>query len=241
MPDRWNELSQRQLIRIMEIFHQDILVEKANVQFFRILSGISWFRMKTRILDVLENMHLVEWIYEETAENLLTRNLIPEYMDLYGPSDELNNVSAQEFFWADHFFRKWEETNDAAQLNMLVATLYRSLRKIPYDHIINPDNDHREVFNQNLIEPYCTVTQHFPMPVKLAIAKFFKHNFMAIRDKYPEPFEASGGQPSRFGFVALFRDVAEAGHHGQFADIEKMNVHLFFMELCIAMEKSKKL
>jgi len=240
-PEKWNELSRKQLIRIMEVFHKDVTVEKANVLFFRTMAGLSWFRMKTRLIDVLEHMHLVEWLYEENDENLLTRNLIPEYKDFHGPADDFGNVSVLEYFWGEFFFQKWEETGEQQHLDMLAATLYRPLRKGVYDHKVNPDNDHREPFNQNLIETYYTTVCKWPKPVKLAIAKLYRNNFIAIRNKYPDPFESSGGSPSRFGFVPLLRDVAESGHYGTFSDVEKMNIHLFFMDLCISMERSKKL
>jgi len=122
-PGQWNDLSSEQLLQVMKIltYEGDIKVSVANPKFFKILSNCSWIRMLLNGLDVQENIHLVEWVYDEQPEKLFTKNLIPYYNDLYGPADELANCCAVEFFWAQHFFDAWAAGKGEENLNKMVA------------------------------------------------------------------------------------------------------------------------
>ena len=241
-PQQWNDLSQKQLLAVMDILvnGSNILVTEANARFFKIMCNASWWRLLLNPIDVQENIHLVEWLYASQPEKLLTKNLLPEYKGFWGPSDEFGNLVALEFFWGQHFYDEWAKTKQPHALDMLVATLYRPM-KAGYNINKNPDGDVREPYNSNLTEAYAKVVAAWPGNVKEAIAKWFEHNFLALRQKYPEPFVRTGGDPSKYGFVSLFRDVAERGIHGDFKNVEKMNIHLFFIEISEVLIKDSKL
>lgn len=242
VPQCWNDLSQTQLLKIIEILtnEQDILISDANAKFFKILTEASWLRLLLNKGDVFENIHLVEWIYESQPVKLLTKNLIPTYRNFYGPADEMGNMVALEFFWAQHFYDRWAAHKNDADLNMLVATLYRPAKK-RYDLEKNESGDKREEYNPNITELYSKIAATWDPIVKHAIAKWFEHNYLALRNKYPEPFIGGSGEPAKFGFVSLFRDVAERGIHGNFKEVEKMNIHLLFIELSEVLSKDRKI
>jgi len=242
-PQQWNDLSRRQLLRIMNILvnHQDMTVDDAKARFFKILSNASWLRLLLFPLDVQENIHLVEWIYEPQPDKLYTKNLIPHFRGMYGPADEFSNLCALEFFWAQHFYDKWADTKDVQHLNKMVATLYRPTSLKAYMNRVSR-NDVRVAYNPNYTETYEKQVAEWPMLIKESIAKFFEHSFLNIRRRYPEPFVGTGdGSIDPFGFVSLFRGVAERKIHGDFKDIEHMNLDLFFIELSSILRADRKL
>jgi hypothetical protein len=238
-PDRWNDLSGKQVIAIMKIFcsETDLPVHIAGPKFFKILSNASWLKLCLNSLDVQENIHLVEWLFEPDQKNILTKNPIPKRKRLYGPADRLDNLCAKEFFWAQHFYDAWTDSKSVNDLNKLVATLYR--RANP-KYNVTKDDDIRESFNSNAIDFYEKKVRRWPLQVKFTIAHWFKHCFLWYKQSYKEAFEP-GGEIARFGFASVLRGIAERGTHGTFEQVEKINIHLLFIELVEIIRADKKL
>lgn len=162
----------------------------------------------------------------------LTKQLIPEYDNLYSPDDELSNLVMQELVFSDSYFMRWAENKeDITLLDELCAVLYRPDKK-HYDHVKNPDGDPREEYNQNLCS-YRAKHQvnKWPMNVKLAIAAWYDACRWKLVDDNPEVFGGEGGEVAQYGLISVIRRVAQGSVLGDFNSVEKKYVSLVMIEL----------
>jgi hypothetical protein len=267
VPEKWNELSSRQLLQVMHLFYRrNYPIEKAALKLIKILTGMSWwaffraplattekqfypiwklrgsiakwlFRNRHECIGLEEYLYLVNFLVEQ---NDLTRQLLPSYKGFYGPSDECGNMRGVEFVFSEHYYMDWAANEkDEKLLNNLVAVLYRP-RKEKYDHRMNKDGDCRIAFNENLCEWYATtVIYHWPLHVKAAIAKFYG----ACREKWVKDNEdlfGGAGEPAKYGLLSVMRDVAKSGVHGNFEAVEQLYVPMIMIELNEQMEEVKR-
>src|SRR5688572_22908686 len=90
VPTAWNELSSKQLVKIIRIFHGQEPMLSAQLKLFKILTGISWWRLWCAgTLHVEDKIYLTDFLF---ADNTLTSNLLPEFAGYYGPSSDIANL-----------------------------------------------------------------------------------------------------------------------------------------------------
>ena len=239
-PTAWNELSQKQLLEVMEcLFLRQYTGEQGCLKLLKILAGLSWwefFRAKPTQME--EYFYLTKFILEERTE--LTKQLLPVWDDLHGPCDGLDNIIMQEFYFADTYFMQWSENKeDIKSLNKLVACLYRP-GKENYDHEKDPDGDKREAFNVNLCNWRAdNIINKWPIKVKLAIAWWYDACRWQIVENNDEVFGGSG-DPSKYGMVSMMMSVAEDGVLGDFHEVEKEYVSIVLIKINESIEKAKR-
>lgn len=241
IPTKWDELSQQQLLQVMDILYSNNDINSTLLHLFRILTNMSWFRFfSTRPIDMEEYFYLCYFLVNETGP---TKNIIKEYKGLYGPDDDFNNITGDEFvFSEDHYLAfvnsKHEDMN---ALNNLVAILYRD-SKISYDRKINKDGDVRVPFNQNeCAHNSKSKIQNLKLSFRLAVF----HWYQACREKMvadnPDIFTGSSNDAAKYGLLSIMRTIAETGIHGDFDKVQKMYVKMWMMELNEKIEESKRI
>src|SRR5690606_28703508 len=130
VPTEWNELTAEQLIEVMETVYlrqyEPLVMLMKLMKIIFSLSYRKFFKMKVE--DQEEYLYLVQFLLDDPV--LLTKQIIPEYKNLYGPSDEIGNMTMAEFTFSEHYYMEWQENRkDEALLNNLVAVLYRQGKK----------------------------------------------------------------------------------------------------------------
>lgn len=240
IPTEWNELTAEQLLQVVETVElKDYDSVQVLLKIFKILTDITykrWFGLKAE--DVEEYVYLVNFIFKS---NGLTRQLIPVYENLYGPSDEIGNMLMNEFVFSEHYYMAWQEKkDDIALLDNLVAVLYRPAKK-DYDFEMNPDGDSRLLFNENVCAYYAQhIVSKWPMKVKLAIATWYGGCRQKIVDDNPDVF-GGAGEAAKYGLISIIRSIAKEGVHGDFDSVEKKAVNMIMIELNEVVEEGKKL
>jgi hypothetical protein len=273
IPETWNELSGKQLLQVMDVFYNnDYSAEKAELKLLKILTGMSWwqffrapvtttdkicffplqfsfswstllFRMNQTCYGLDEYLYLTYFLI---LSNELTKQVLPEYKEFYGPADDCGNMKMNEFVFSEHYYMAWaaikrrkeedpapteEEEKEAEKLlNNLVAVLYRPARK-KYDYRRNVEGDCRIAFNENLCEYFATSQVYaWPLQVKMAIV----HYYEACRQKWVnDNMDVFGGdgEPAKYGLLSVMRGVAKSGVHGTFDNVEQKYVSMILIEL----------
>lgn len=267
VPAEWNELSGKQLVGIVKVLAGDYLPEVQRIRLLQVLMGWSWLKMAVslgmmhfwelpKIDNTLRRLQLFGKVVDRTARmavaseqltafifdgNTLTKNPLLKYKHCYGPMDEMGNMRMAEFVWAEGYFLRWKESASTADLNMLVATLWRPRKRFWWR---DRSGDKREPFNQATLNGHVQVVDKWPLAVKLAMATIYdgmrKHK-IASNAMLFESNGKSEGDGGVYGMWSVMRSVAMAGHFGDFEKVENMYVDTVMMELTEAMIQAQKL
>lgn len=246
VPTTWNELTGKQLIRVMEVLYGGYEVNTAQLKLLKILSGISWYRFfRVSIKEKSEYLYLIHFLVNE---NTLTKQLLPSYRGYIGPADDFNNLTGEEFvFSEDFYFKSFSRENPEEPrtihieaLDQLVAVLYRPAKK-NYNLERNPDGDARQPFNQNLCAYNAShVIRTWSIFAKLAIFTLYEACRQRMIESNPDIFSGGSSEPAKYGLLSVMRVIAEGGIHGTFEQVQKMHVHLWMMELNEKYEEAKR-
>lgn len=241
MPASWNELSVKQLLAAMKVLHKDTPEDVLRLSLLKILSGMSWWRMFFCGGENLsDRLYLVDFLLKE---NKLTRNILSLYRGFYGPGDDFNNLLLNEFAYSDFKYaeiKKAKAEELEPLLDQFVASLYRPASK-GYDHLRNPQGDHREPFNEHLIDYYAKKKIHkWPIAVKMAVVHWYEACTIKMTEDFPAIFKTGDGDDSNEGLYPIIRSVAQKGIHGDINQVERMYIKVFLMELTqMIMDASK--
>ena len=181
MPETWNELTGKQLIRIAHILFKDEKSYNEKVFLLKVCLGISdrafinwgylpkWlseslFFKKIEVLLFLDrSLYMVDFLLQE---NQLTKQLLPRIVHwfgadvFYGPADNFENIKMNEFCFSEFHFLEYKNTQNFEALVNLAATLYRPSKKW-YNKNKNTGGDIRVRFNENLTKEYSKYIRHF--------------------------------------------------------------------------------
>lgn len=228
-PVKWNDLSRKQLLQIIDIIYSDIGEVEGRVKIMKVLTGISWLRLWWGgMFDIDDKLHLTDFLLQE---NTLTKNLIPKYKKLYGPADDFSNLIVSEFIFAEQFHGLYKETKDVENLDRMIACLYRPC-KFLYNKKLNKDGDVRRDFNDHVIDYFAKKISRWPMNVKLGILTWYEGCRQKLVEDNPAVFGgSSSGETALYGLFSIMRGVAEKGIHGSLPQVEKMFVKVFLLEL----------
>lgn len=176
--DNWNELSTNQILYIGLLWQtwQLMLRNGADMQLAKakLLTALIVNKTAKEVKEVLHLLSLVN--HEESNVNILslvnflfesnklTLNKFPIikigwFKKLYGPADQLSNITINEFSFAINFYNNYNKTNNEEYLDNFIACLYRPLQQNWKD-----TGDIRKPFN-----PF-TYEQHLPLAVKMQFA-----------------------------------------------------------------------
>ena len=237
VPENWNELTGRQLLAVMEVLYGAYPVNAAQLKLLKILTGISWYRFF--LCPLAERADFLYLTHFLVNENNLTKQLLPEYRGMFGPDDDFNNITGEEFVFSEDFyfkcFAQTEEDNirvmDEAAINNLVAVLYRPMKK-GYDKKKNADGDPRVAFNQNVCAYHARRTiRKWPLEARLAIFTWYEACRKKMIESNPDIFSGGSGETAKYGLISVMRVIAEGGIHGTFEQVQKMFVQMWMVEL----------
>jgi hypothetical protein len=236
---KWNELTAKQLVKIISVFEKPGEVTEARIKLLQIITGISMWRWLFISADELNDaLYLTDFLI---GENSLTANHLLKYKGFAGPADDFENLLMSEFAYTEDYFLRWkaDEVN-VELLNQLVAVLYRKAKR-GYNKAINKDGDARVEFNEYVCKYHAKRSvAKWPLNVKLAIAHWYDGCRTKLVNDYAEVFSGGEGDPAKYGLVSIMRNVAEKGVHGNFKDVEKLHVRMVMLELDEMMNEAKK-
>jgi hypothetical protein len=258
-PETWNDLTGKQLVKVISVLYSNLDISVGRIKLLQIILGWNGWKIISicglhrfkklkpdytpkilgRYLDNTERLaaaaeQVTEFVFEE---NKLTKQLLPKYKGLFGPSSELANLRMGEFCYTEHFYLQWKETKKMVFLNQLVATLYRPGKE-------EKDlGDQRVKFDPNATTAIVGRIDRWPLAVKLSIAEFYNGCRTEKIENNQEVFESQGEDDvvSLHGLWSVMRSVAKAGHFGTFDGVAEEYVDTIFMELKESIVEHKKM
>jgi hypothetical protein len=164
----------------------------------------------------------------------LSKNLFPKIRLfgswLYGPKDSLQNITIEEFAFADKAFTNYLQSKDEKWLNRLVACLYRTKNSntLPQDH---PDfvDDARKPFNSYSLTYTEKYVSKLPDEVKICVLLFFWGCRNQIANTYKNVFSGKNQRRATsldLGWIQVMFE-ASGEKFGTIDLVAKNNVHLF--------------
>lgn len=225
LPETPEELTGKQLIGIAEILHGRYSAFGAKLKALQVICGLGlfgWVCLKSEVK--VKAIEYVNWIFEEWY---ITKQLLPQVHNFYGPADNIENITLFEFYVLERYYADIIDGN-ANAINDLVAVLYREPKK-NYDIAKNLDGDVRVPFNENATTYYSSVVRKWAMPIKQAILIWYDGCRKKIADDNPELF--TGGDGGGEGDMFEILRSLSGGKYGDFEKVKNLNIYLAFREI----------
>lgn len=238
IPGAWEELSQKQLIKLAALLHSQAPALHAQTRILHLLSGksaLAFDRIPAEIkFKALEHLGWLE-------DNNLTKQLLPVYKGFYGPASDFDNIVLSEFHHAELAYYNYTKTGKPEDLNELIATLYR-LPKAGYNKKLNKDGDIRRAFNYAEAAYNKKQVAKWSLAVKLAILLFYDGCRQHIVKLYPAAFDSSTASGSDYfqGLYKMIRSLS-GNKYGTFNQVENLPLHTAFMEIVCSLEEAEEL
>jgi hypothetical protein len=252
--DNWNELSQNQIIYIGLLWQtwQVMLRNGADMQRAKAKLLVSLIVNKTakEIKEVLYFLSKVN--YEETNANVLslvnfifetnklTQNKFPYikvglFKKLYGPGENLSNISINEFSFAINFYNHYNTTNNEQHLTNFVACLYRPSKKNWEE-----SGDKRKAFNPFTIEQHIHLVDKISFGHKQAILLFFSGCIELWSKQFPFVFSRakSEQESSQQTFLDIILKLS-GSKFGNFNQTKDENAFIVLKELNSVLEENQ--
>jgi hypothetical protein len=212
-PFTWNEMTRRQLISFCRVITHEANRKIQSLRIAQLMTGIKWkLFLKIPVAERKENIekHFEFFISEKPN---LTENKIPKlrfgFHTYHGPQDVLKKIRAQEFFYVETFFIKYNRTKDENYLNALIAILYRPLKSKADRSEINYDGDAREKFNPHWVDGRIKKISRLKMEVKIAIYLYYLSCRSEFETRHPQMFtKEKSDEVSKLGWKALINEIA---------------------------------
>lgn len=203
LPETWNELSRKQLLHVSNLIFSKSRFYVTAMKITKHLSQIpfiafNWISDQDKVFLAKQFPWLIDFDQKLIPVNkiALTDQLIPEYRNYYGPAKNFDDLTVDEFHFADKLFIRYLQTRKPDDLNLFVSVLYR--RKI---------HGHRVHFNNKTIEIRAARIAGWSSKVKLAIFLWYygcKNEFIKNN---PDLFPPSA-ESHPLGFYAVISNLS---------------------------------
>lgn len=224
LAEEWNELTPRQVERIMQILYTPAPFHVSMQRCMKVLLRLGWIQffvfipeMKKLWIDDKGNMVTFLRLYTAFIFNgfSLTQNPFPilkcKGKKLYGPLDYCENMTAEEFITADGYFADYNRSKEVADLDKLVATLYRPAGQGERHKPKSPlfCGEIREGFNDKRINSRLRLVAKIPLARKWAVLSFYR----SCRDIWESTFDhvfTGQGKTGGYGWFEILKAVNPA-------------------------------
>lgn len=209
MPTSWNELSEKQLINVCELYMRGLEEQEFLSLAALHLSGIRvadkssvaathQFRHKRRkfYMDVFQFASLCNSVRFLLNPPSLNIQKIPDIRILgkkyYGPSTMISNMTFGEWIQVDIYMQHYGQTKERKYLQMAAAAMYRRCdkKKVRSEEY---DGDPRRKFNEHLVERNSKIFNRVSDAKLMAISIFFNGCVKTLKNLFPLTLQESSG------------------------------------------------
>lgn len=221
IPENWNQLTQWQLPRLASAIFFPGKNKKANAFYIVLILFIKKPTLKN-LWKACRIFHQVPFSQLKTFSEFLfkTSDLtsfikIPK---LCGPDPRMTNISINEFSYADAFYFNWTKKKQGADLDRLVAILYRK-----------PENGKRPQFKKENLSLYAKQTSKISFDAKLAILLAYQGSREVIVNSHKHVFTKgkSGNYYKPFSSIINNMATTTPQPFGDFYHTREANIYDF--------------
>jgi hypothetical protein len=251
--------------RKMDVNFPEKLGECSPAQFVEIskMAGIADPSFEDKVLLLSRIINIPRWAFRKLTAEQLEMFLVDAYLlstdtltdkwfiksikiknnILYGPNDQWMNLCFGEFIYADTAFICYMQKPDNNFLNKLIAALYRPMF---YTKMYDPysTGDHRQPYNEYLIEDLSKAIERVAPLVKNAILYNYSIMRKQIEKMYPNVFPKSTEKESKSkskhtgSWTTIVLNIAPNVINVK--DVEQLPMHLVLTDLDEKIKRDKK-
>ncbi|PSR53926.1 hypothetical protein AHMF7605_10550 [Adhaeribacter arboris] len=220
VPASWNELSGKQLVRVIAALLT--IRDKHTLQLTLIQILLQVKSSFLNLCTVEQKIYLAQLTQFITKGGLLTKQLLPvislgkwRRQKYYGPASSFRNLLFLEFIFSDTYFIAWSKKQNEELLNKFIACLYRERT---WFHFIKKrfssyNGDNRRAFNSHLVEVRAHKLAQLPLEVKQSIVLWYRGCREELEKDYPRVFSGDNQQAAeRTGWDGVLRNMAGSVH-----------------------------
>lgn len=235
MPHSWNEMSEKQVRRVIKAMLSNMDVTRFRLEMLRLFTDLLILQKPDTCrnrsihflvkfphqdecflsVDAIRDMGAsFDWLLEPSDlwVQKLPKLMLKKKRILYGPDSGLCNITFNEYISANDCYEAYMMTKDIKYLDQLVAVLYRA-EKAEYNPL-SPDNDgdRREKFNPFTYEPRAKQVSKLDIISKTIILFYYTGCRRELQNRFPDVFnghESGGvkkGIPGLAGLVSRLND-----------------------------------
>lgn len=239
-PASWGEINGEQLLFIAATFGSSLPVEKA----MQILA-VMLYQIDIELVKHIPERHLerlAQSIKYVLARNELSQWLIPvlklRLRKYYGPKDELENITVEEFTFTELCYERYQQTGKVEYLETLAAILYRPCRWRGIE------SDIRIKFTEYGYIKRARKFMRLTKAMKVAIYLNYEGCRNLLHVRYPVIFEKekkvkAGNTTSLTGWDNIVHSAA-GDIFGPLLDTRQANLHDFLKRLSTRMKDAKE-
>ena len=218
IPRGWEELSSEQLLFVVKLFKENLSRPQFLVYCFLEFSG--WqvvkdrskefhYKYKGEVFSL--NMGVFKGLCEELSWLITERGActnLPKIGIARGCDAELDDVTLEQYLFADAYFHRFNQTKDPKYLAILTATLYR-----PRFFGFNSSKIVRHRYKYFLRRP---------LHLKVVLL-WYAGTKIILKEKFPFVFRAiEGVSATHFDAEAIYRNTLSALNGGRVVDNDKI-------------------
>ncbi|KAA8483765.1 hypothetical protein BDE36_1769 [Arcticibacter tournemirensis] len=239
-PSTWNEVNEKQLVTWAAITLKRLSFGDAAR-----LAMIVFYRMPVKLffsVPEAQKVQLAPTLRFLFGHNTLTQWVIPRirrrFRWYYGPEHRLQNITIGEYSRTELYYQAYVKRNDEKALDMLIATLYRPLRKGTAERDIREELS--DISIRKRAKRMSTLSKRYRHAILLnyeGCRNFIRVNFL---DKLPSE---GGTKPDEiFDYNKVILAVAGAnGKFGTKSETERAFLYDFLQHLVTNAEEIAKL
>lgn len=228
LPQAYNHCSEKQLLQLFKL--QAMEFKDKNVQKFeavRLLLGVKpkvFYNIYAEDLVRLKRMG--KWVFENFG---YTKNILQTFSihnrKYQGPDDLLMNCTFIEFIHADDYASSFFESKDIEELDKMIATLWRPLKRRKELFSEDYDGDPRRKYNSALTERELKRISKLKLETKFACLGFIAGCKEFIVNRYDKVFQQGGTKSENVGWSYAQKSLAACGMIGNLEAVQKENLY----------------
>lgn len=256
IPTAYNELTVAQLRHVGRVIITGTAEAKLRCVYKllnlggRLRDRKRWREIKTLppawIQTLLYNRTLLGWIFEKGGlTNYPLRKFKWQGRTYHGPKDSILNVTTEEITLGYTYFKNYAKTNDYAQLDRLIALVYRPAN--PFNFLLqwreSYTGDVRMPLNgynfEKRIKRFATLDKETKVTIFMQWAGAWEVFENRPENKYIFPKSApaddsvrvDNNQPDPYMWQKVMLRMAQSGEFGTLQQIQKMHKDWFFLNM----------
>ncbi len=243
VPTSWNELTADQLTAVAGLLYsKEVDIYQFKIQATKELLKLKWHQiiiLRERLIDLFPFIRFLE------EENTLTMNKYIffklGFKKYYGPIGNFETLRADEWTEADQAFLDYHASKDEADLDRMIAVLFR-----PKADDISPDsndwkNDWRKPFNEHSVYDRSLKIVKLDRRIKFGILTWYQGCRLEWESLFERVFKGSEQMVESFGWMETIQKLS-GGTFGSLEETEKTPMYklMLNMEITIKDDEFRK-